>query len=286
MDLDPGQGDIVPTGCVAAAPVNLRCVDPERGWKNITPITYFSGFASPADRAPVYSHHCGLLAQAATERALSSDVARISGMVINTPGWVDDQGYKLLLDQIAAFDPDVVLVTGYDRLFAALKQDVPTRASGTDAEKLHIIKFLPSGGVVERSSVDRRQARANRTREYFYGPSGDWTPHSIPLDWKRIQVANVGARELDPELLPVGTDYTFNPLRATAVEPEDFESLVGKVLGVSLSPDLEHAADYPVAGFVHVQEIDVAHEKLVVLAPNSDSLPSSILIVGGVSWEG
>ncbi|MGB1604912.1 MAG: Clp1/GlmU family protein, partial [Promethearchaeia archaeon] len=37
-------------------------------------------------------------------------------VVINTVGWVDGAGYDLLLQQADAFDADVIVVIGDDRL--------------------------------------------------------------------------------------------------------------------------------------------------------------------------
>lgn len=65
--------------------------------------------------------------------------ANASGVIVNTCGWVDKLGYQLLLHSIQALSIDVLLVTGHDRLYAELKEDM--------AGNIVVIKLPRSGGV-------------------------------------------------------------------------------------------------------------------------------------------
>lgn len=59
-------------------------------------------------------------------------------MVINTCGWVKDEGYKSLTHVAQAFEVDVIIVLDQERLYNELKNDIPFIK----------IVFLPkSGGV-------------------------------------------------------------------------------------------------------------------------------------------
>lgn len=61
-----------------------------------------------------------------------------SGVVINTCGWVKDEGYKSLTHVAQAFEVDVIIVLDQERLYNELKNDIPFIK----------IVFLPkSGGV-------------------------------------------------------------------------------------------------------------------------------------------
>lgn len=94
-----------------------------------------------------------------------------SGCVINTCGWVDGAGYDLLVDAVTAFDVDVVLVIGQDRLYSRLQSSLASQCSAG----LSIVKLARSGGVVPLNSKQRSTRRLARVREYFYGA------HSLSL---------------------------------------------------------------------------------------------------------
>lgn len=93
-----------------------------------------------------------------------------AGYVVNTCGWVDGQGYDLLVQCIQAFQIDVVLVIGQDRLFSRLQSSL-----AASNKQLSIVKLARSGGVVPLNTKHRSAKRLSRIREYFYGA------HSLSL---------------------------------------------------------------------------------------------------------
>jgi polyribonucleotide 5'-hydroxyl-kinase len=68
--------------------------------------------------------------------------SRSSGLVINTCGWTDSTGYEILLHCMAAFNVNVVLVMGHDKLYAKLMSDT--------SDNVTVVKLPKSGGIVER----------------------------------------------------------------------------------------------------------------------------------------
>lgn len=93
-----------------------------------------------------------------------------AGYVVNTCGWVDGQGYDLLVQCIQAFKIDVVLVIGQDRLYSRLQSSL-----AASNKQLSIVKLARSGGVVPLNTKHRSAKRLSRIREYFYGA------HSLSL---------------------------------------------------------------------------------------------------------
>lgn len=169
------------------------------------PLVYFFGHASPAESADVYRNSLARLADTVGRRLTTDDVARVSGAIVNTMGFIDGVGYDLLLDTVKALAADIVVVMGNDRLFARLVEDcgslrfpVKPAAPGASAasassaagagssgsasaasttvtlsepmKNVTVIRLQRSGGVVERSREARRDARSGRVRSYFYGP--------------------------------------------------------------------------------------------------------------------
>jgi hypothetical protein len=72
-----------------------------------------------------------------------------SGVIVNTMGWVDGEGYRLLVHSAKALRVNVVLVLGQDRLHSELDRDLA--GSGVD-----VVKLAKSGGVVTRQREFRK----------------------------------------------------------------------------------------------------------------------------------
>ena len=63
----------------------------------------------------------------------------LSGVVINTGGWVRGAGYDALKHSAGSFEVDVILVLDQERLYNQLKGDLP--------EFVKIVLLPKSGGV-------------------------------------------------------------------------------------------------------------------------------------------
>lgn len=72
-----------------------------------------------------------------------------SGVIVNTMGWVDGEGYRLLVHAAKALGVNVVLVLGQDRLHSELDRDLA--GGGVD-----VVKLAKSGGVVTRQREFRK----------------------------------------------------------------------------------------------------------------------------------
>lgn len=51
--------------------------------------------------------------------------ANVSGVIVNTCGWIRNQGYKQILHTAQAFEVDVILVLDQERLYNELQRDLP-----------------------------------------------------------------------------------------------------------------------------------------------------------------
>jgi polyribonucleotide 5'-hydroxyl-kinase len=65
-------------------------------------------------------------------------------MVINTCGWIDGEGYELLLASIDKTEADFVLVIDNERLYSDLSQVYAKRNPN-----VRVMKLMKSGGVSE-----------------------------------------------------------------------------------------------------------------------------------------
>jgi polyribonucleotide 5'-hydroxyl-kinase len=55
-----------------------------------------------------------------------------------------------------------------------------------------VVKLYKSGGVAQRSTSSRQQARSARIKEYFYGADGSLQPVSVDLDATNMKVFRSG----------------------------------------------------------------------------------------------
>ena len=116
----------------------------------------------------LYKAQVDSLARKINQRFDGDDNAKASGIVVNTNGWIQEDGYSLLLHAAKALQISVILVMGHDRLYSMLTTDYKDME---DCPK--IIKLPRSGGVVNRPLAFQRQWRSRAIKRYFYGDMVD-----------------------------------------------------------------------------------------------------------------
>ena len=170
----------------------------------------------------------GQLSERIDQRLASGDdVARASGLIVNTNGWIEDEGFELLLYSIRTLRIDVVLVLGHDRLYSMLKSTLAPKSQPPDNQQQQqpspkVIKLPRSGGVVSRSADYVRRLRNRSIKQYFYGAlmerpklsnTGANTESTGPSPSSRVP-------QLTPCLLQIPLDevtiYKFSSVRLSA----------------------------------------------------------------------
>ena len=103
----------------------------------------------------------------------------------NNEGWI----FLDFLPVLRTHSPkvDVVLVMDQERLYNDLQGDVAKQG-----RPIQVIKLNKSGGVVTRDTDYRRRSRMDKIKEYFYGPTGDLSPHSTLVDFDDFVLLRVG----------------------------------------------------------------------------------------------
>jgi polyribonucleotide 5'-hydroxyl-kinase len=187
-DIDVGQNSVTVPGALAAVHVS-KPFDVETGLgASKAPLAYFFGHTSPSANHSLYRKQVDALAAELSRHLASKPEARANGILVNTCGWTDGDGYDLLLHAIRAFKIDVVLVIDHERLFNDIK-------NAPFPQKVECIKLRKSGGVLARDPETRRADRQRAVREYFYGSNNELHPHST--------VMNFGVMKVRGELLRV-----------------------------------------------------------------------------------
>lgn len=217
------------------------------------------------------------LARNLERQLVRNSEARAAGIVINTMGWVEGLGYKLLLHAIEAFNANVILVLGQEKLCSMLRHVVKSKLN------VDIVKLHKSGGVAPRNLKFRQQARSQKIREYFYGVANDLSPQYNVANFSDIFVYRIGGGPQAPRsALPIGAEPAADPIRLVCATINC--DLLHSVLAVSYAKEPEQIISSNVAGFIYVADIDIRRNKITYLAPCSGELPSRYLIVGTLTW--
>jgi len=179
-------------------------------------------------------------------RLQADDWERSSGIIVNTNGWIQDEGYQLLLHSVQALRISVVLIMGHDRLYSMMKNSLKKVN-----ESIKVIKVPRSGGVVQRDANFLRQCRSRAMKRYFYGdmvestshaskPGGNasavaamvsstpntthiprvpqLTPFLLQIPLHQVTLYRFASMSLSASLLPVAAAQTTEPVRLEKVE--------------------------------------------------------------------
>ncbi len=126
VDLDVGQGTISVPGTVGAMLIERPASIEDNGFTQQAPMVYFFGHKSPRENIPLYNLLVSKLAETVHERMESNRkgtqiirflldwwliryseclfLAKASGVIINTCGWIKGEGYEVLIHIAQAFE--------------------------------------------------------------------------------------------------------------------------------------------------------------------------------------
>lgn len=294
VDLDPADNSLSVPGTLSVAPITSLTVEPGLPSGTATPLVMWYGSTKLSENPELFRAEVQAVSEKIDQRLQGdSDSARASGIIVNTNGWIQDDGYQLLLHTINAMRISVVLIMGHDRLYSMLKSQYVEN-------DLKIIKLPRSGGVVSRDSNFLRQSRSMSMKRYFYGdmvpgPNNTRVPSLTPflahVPFGDVTIYKLSSVALSASLLPVSAKQSTEPVQLSKVELT--EKLQHLLLAVC-HPTAVHAYEESgmardlyaagVAGFVSVERVLMDAEMLHLLSPCAGSLPSHTLLLGDITW--
>ena len=124
VDLDVGQGSISVPGTIGAL-LAERPAAVEEGFSQNAPLVYHYGHKTPGDNPTLFNRLVSRLADVVRERMEANRKAEVSGLVINTCGWVRGEGYNQIKHIAQAFEVDVIVVLDQERVYNDLVRDMP-----------------------------------------------------------------------------------------------------------------------------------------------------------------
>ncbi|CAG8738438.1 22973_t:CDS:2, partial [Racocetra persica] len=269
-------GSITMPGTLTATPIN-QIIDVEEGFgssattspslgSSLLPIVYYYGYSDPGENVKLYKVLTTKLAQSVKRRIAEDEDARISGMVIDTSGLIDNTGYEIIQHCVDIFDGNDMA-----RLYK-------------DRSNIDILKLAKSGGASLFIIIVVVQMR--KIREYFYGlPKFELSPCSTLINLNDITIYRVGVGSLAPSsALPIGIDRKVSETQLVKVEPDDTIRHSILALTAANSPDEQTLLESNIIGFIYVSEVDTVKQKMTILTPCPGRLPKQYLIMGSYKW--
>jgi polyribonucleotide 5'-hydroxyl-kinase len=323
VDLDPKDNSLSVPGTLAAAPMTSTAVSVESYAttglppKSVHPLVLYHGSSSEI-HPDLFKGQVDRLAQSVQSRLDHDEQARASGIIVNTNGWIQDEGFELLTHTTDAFRISVLLVLGHDRLYSMMVSHFKKlQKENSNIVIPKVLKLPRSGGVVSRTSDFIRQSRSRAVQKYFYGnlvpdyldASADketktespkripqLTPFLLQIPLSDIRIYKVSSMALSRSLLPVAQQQSTDAIQIAEVDFQgsgDVESLQHALLAVShpsavmayeesgRGRDLVTAG---VAGFCAVERIVKESDQIQLLSPCAGILPSKKLVAGDITW--
>ena len=301
VDLDVGQTLATVPGCITVMPLDKFTISPDESFASThsaAGLTYFYGYNSPKDNPDLYKTMVTTLGDKIKARMERDADSRSAGIIVNTCGFIDGVGSEIMLHSIRALSIDVVLVMGHDRLYSSLVKELPENT-------VTVVKLPRSGGVVQRDRLYRARLRRTRIREYFYGidvyresikqSASTFSPARLSLRISSVRIMRAGGLQLSEGMRLIGAVMSESAsFQLTSVSPTpDLEGSMLAVLHEDSSSgggggggDGSSLMLSNVAGFVCIVQMDVEQDTMILLAPCPGALPSNVLLVGSMKWDG
>jgi polyribonucleotide 5'-hydroxyl-kinase len=318
VDLDPNDNGISVPGTLAACVMGGDTLSLQSYATSGLPVTQQQLQSQPlvlwhggTQLSPdLFRAQVAALGRKIDQRLQHDDWARSSGLIVNTNGWIQEEGFQLLLHTVTALRITVVLVMGHDRLYSMMRNAIAKKEEGSN---IKVIKVPRSGGVVSRSANYMMSSRSRSIRRYFYGgmmeapsttsststattnASHRWvpqlTPFALQISFAKLQIYKLSALSLSSALLPVAAAQTTEPVQLQSVTIT--EQLQHSLLAVchpqavgayEASGQAKDLYESGVAGFVMVERIVMDHDMIHLLSPCAGSLATHTLISGDITW--
>ena len=255
VDLDVGQSSISIPGTLGAALIESQ-ISPQYGYDQCAPLIFHFGQNAPAKNLALFNNLVAKLGEVLRDQLKSNRKAEASGMIINTCGWIKQQGYDHIKHIAQAFEVDLIIVLDESKLYNDLLRDIPSFVQ---------VQWLPrSLGVQTRNRAIRMESRFQKIHQYFYGIQNNLQPLTLELKFSSVKIFRINSN-----------------LQVSTMIPR--ESLTDHLLAVSFAQDPQDLVQSSVAGFVCVTKVDMDTQKLTVLSPQT--LPDCIFVFSDVKMS-
>ncbi|KAH7830053.1 putative mRNA cleavage and polyadenylation factor CLP1 [Monocercomonoides exilis] len=265
IDLDIGQGVISPPGTIAASVIKRQVDIEESAVKFENPVIFYYGFVDARPNFPRLHSLIQRLGEVIEAKMAMDPAIKYSGCIINTCGWVEEEGRELQLASVVSLRSNVIINLGLDSLAVFMKEKTAAHAdemfykfeenSTASAEEtkkclfpkddIFVYTAQRSGGVSNRRTQQRQAARSRRFLSFFYGPHRELTSYTTTIKVTQMQLFQVVKKVETSSMAPLTGQKAQVDLRClTAVPPSDFWKFENSVAAVLVPPKIEKKASH------------------------------------------
>jgi polyribonucleotide 5'-hydroxyl-kinase len=274
VDLDPMDNSISVPGTLSVAPMTAAAITPETFAtcgippNTVHPLVLWHGSCLQL-HPDLYRAQVDRIAQNINKRLEQDELARASGLIVNTNGWIQDEGFQLLLHSAKALQISIIMVLGHDRLYSMISNHYK---KSTEAAPPKILKLPRSGGVVSRPAPFLRQVKSRAVKRYFYGDLID-APKSSADDGGSSGTAMTSSNTM------MGGGNTATPNKVPQLTPyllqlQFSEVQIYKVSSMALSSSLLPVAQQQSTDAIQMIELDISNS-----SSEAESLQHMLLAV-------
>jgi len=280
VDLDVGQQLFGPPGTISATAWH-QPLDLELRGEFAAPLAYWLGHHSIVDHIALFRHAIGSMRTVLDKLMRAHLGARMAGMILNSCGWVDGDGYDALVFAAETLGVDTFVVIADDRLYSRLSTYFAHR-------DVRVLRAPKTGGVVVQSKAFKHECRMESLRSYFYGIGGQLCPHSTVLSFSSTTLMAIESAPPPPaDTLPIGAIAPRHAVRAVKLGVKSWPGMLKAILAVSFAQsgdDENSVLAANIAGIVFVTNVDVENGRVTVLAPSPVAFPGGVLLAGSIKW--
>mmetsp|Transcript_12531 Transcript_12531/g.35570 ORF Transcript_12531/g.35570 Transcript_12531/m.35570 type:complete len:594 (+) Transcript_12531:24-1805(+) len=316
VDLDPMDNSISVPGSLAVAPMHQSAVSVETyattglpihgggasvgagnsnsnnnnnnsGSTTVHPLVVYHGSTEKL-HPDLFRGQVDSMAERIEARLRADDMARSSGIIVNTNGWIRDEGYECLLHAAKVLKISVLLVLGHDRLYSMLtshykkqqKQRDEASANAAEGEGAasssslslpppppKLLKLPRSGGAVSRQSRFVASCRSRAVKRYFYGDLVADTKET-GADDPAVAAAAGKAYRLANQLTPFAVQVPFGEARVYKVSSMALSNSLLPVNAAHQSTDAIQLAEVDIVGDLEAAK-GLQHALLAVCHPSA-----------------
>ncbi|UJO20671.1 mRNA cleavage and polyadenylation factor CLP1 [Fulvia fulva] len=307
LNLDPREGLLAPPGSLTAVTCDSQ-MDVETGYgigpmsgptvsPIRTPLIYSFPFASPTESPSVFKALITRMALSVTSRLEDSAPIKRSGLIIDTPGTLNDpkSSYDLITHIISEFSINMVLTLGSERLTADLTRKLSTQK---DDDPITVLRITKPSGAVERDSTFLKTLRTQQLRHYVFGSATETlAPHTHTIKFDNVDLFRVksgtasvpdetsfgGAGDDDDDDYDVPYANSKPTSKATFEKITPSAAMTGGMVAIKFCPgssDEQTVRDSAVMGFAYVSEVNEAKRNVRFLAPHPQQWGNRALVWG------
>lgn len=285
VDLDPDLGTIGLPGSIGALSIEAP-IDIETGLSLRSSMLMHFGHTNPSAEEGksdlLYQELVKNMAQIVNSKLEQDRKSYYSGVIINTPDWSNDNGYKQLLHACKVFHVNMVLVMDDEVLQDDLRKDLEKQCP----EPVTVISVPKTVGIVTRMPDSNVELRLRRIKEYFYGtPNEPLNPmrSDIKFSYLKRLIYHIGNPLMLPDsLMPLGTKPQSGQVKVTHYDckPSD---LLHHVLSISFCriddvlENSEAVLQKNIMGFICVTNVD--NDIVSILTPQKIPSPMDYVLL-------